>query len=67
MSAPSEKYVVQKGDNLWSIAKARTQTDQDLIALWKKIINSNSSTLRSGNPNLIYPGEEIVVTGLDNG
>lgn len=63
---PGEKYVVRKGDNFWSIAKARTQTDQDLIVLWKKIIDNNYSILRSGNPNLIYPGEEIVIPKSDS-
>lgn len=56
-----EKYVVVQGDNLWSIAKMQAHNNENFIELWKQIISINSENLQSKNPNLIYPGEEIVI------
>jgi nucleoid-associated protein YgaU len=57
---------VVKGDNLWAIAAARLSdaagpsADSDRVAAyWRKVIELNRPTLRSGDPNLIYPGEMI--------
>ena len=54
-----ETYVVQKGDWLLKIARKYNVTLEWLLA---------NNTLKSGNPNLIYPGEVLIVskTGLPN-
>lgn len=46
---------VYKGDTLWGFAEIYYGDGMQ----WKKIWNENKSTLKSGNPNRIYPGEII--------
>lgn len=50
-----QSYTIRRGDTLWGIAKARYGNG----GLWSEIWNNNRGNLRSGNPNLIYPGEVI--------
>jgi nucleoid-associated protein YgaU len=60
--------VVVAGDNLWRIARAELiargdhQPDDAAIAgYWRRVIDATRSTLRSGNPSLIYPGEIVAL------
>jgi|GEM_PF-3847805 lysozyme len=48
-------YTVKSGDNLAKIAGKYGTT-------WQQLWEWNKDTLRSGNPNLIYPGETLRVT-----
>jgi hypothetical protein len=56
---------VQSGDNLWTIARAelarvgRALDDREVAPYWLRLIAANRATLRSGDPNLIYPGEIV--------
>jgi nucleoid-associated protein YgaU len=60
---------VAEGDNLWTIARARLVeirkrraselSDREVAAYWIKVVAENRRRLRSGDPNLIYPGETI--------
>jgi nucleoid-associated protein YgaU len=59
-------YHVRPGDNLWTIARAelarrvgREPDDRDIAPYWLRVIAANRATLRSGDPNLIYPGEIV--------
>ena len=52
-----ETYTIQSGDNLWSIAQRFLGNG----ARWGEIWELNKSSLRSGNSNLIYPGEVIKI------
>ena len=55
-SAPSEKtYTVKKGDCLWRIAKMQLDSGAD----YKKIYELNKDKIK--NPNLIYPGQKLVL------
>ena len=55
-SAPSEKtYTVKKGDCLWRIAKKQLGSGAD----YKKIYELNKDKIK--NPNLIYPGQKLVL------
>jgi len=54
----SSSYTVKSGDTLWGIAKKKCGDG----ALWPQIYNA--STLRSGNPDLIYPGEVVTIPGV---
>jgi hypothetical protein len=62
---PARAYVVQSGDNLWRIARVTLAdadhrlTDLDVARYWRAVIEANRSTLRSGDPSLIYPGEIV--------
>jgi len=58
----SRQYIVGPGDNLWSIARAalgRNARDDEVAPYWKALIAANRSYLRSGDPNLIFPGEVL--------
>jgi hypothetical protein len=59
---------VVAGDNLWTIARAelarrngRAPADHDIVPYWSRVIAANRATLRSGDPNLIYPGEIVAL------
>jgi hypothetical protein len=58
----SRRYTVRPGDNLWSISRAAlggTAGDAEVAPYWHALIAANRSGLRSGDPNLIYPGEVL--------
>jgi nucleoid-associated protein YgaU len=67
--------VVVEGDNLWTIAgdhlaQARSGgagelTTREVTAYWLKVVEANAPNLRSGDPDLIYPGEMIVLPPVD--
>lgn len=72
--ASPSSVVVVPGDHLWKIAKTHmTSTngnppaDSDVTPYWRAVISYNEGGLRSGDPDLIYPGEVVqlpsVVTG----
>ena len=68
-------YEVVRGDNLWTIsaahlAAATPQRDvepSEISVYWRSVIVLNTPQLRSGDPNLIYPGEQIVLPPIDIG
>lgn len=72
-SAPSpSEYVVMAGDNLWVIAERRVTAvlDSDtssaaVAGYWRRLIAENRQTLRSGDPNLIYPGEIVTLPPVE--
>lgn len=60
----SQPYEVVAGDNLWTIAQRTLAADRDrmpsvteIARYWRAVIDHNQSRLRSGDPDLIYPGE----------
>ena len=67
--APAEaSYTVVRGDHFWSIAEAhleselgRSVTEDEVCAYWARLIDANRSTIRSGDPNLIFSGEVIIL------
>lgn len=70
-------YKVVPGDNLWSISKQHlanvrgvdpsTLSDHDIAKYWLQVIEVNKPNLRSGNPNLIYPDEQITLPEIPAG
>ncbi len=61
---------VVEGDNLWSLSETelhsqlgRPPTTTEVTDYWQSVIEANEGTLQSGNPDLIYPGETIVMPG----
>jgi nucleoid-associated protein YgaU len=58
--APSTRIVVA-GDDLWQIAVSQVGAeDRDrLVAYWGALIRLNRPHLRSGDPDLIHPGEVL--------
>lgn len=65
------EVVVTEGDHLWALAERRVSevlgrpaADHEIAPYWREVISSNPE-LRSGNPDVIYPGEVIVLPPLD--
>jgi hypothetical protein len=64
---PHRTHVVVRGDNLWRIAQAAViakngsshPTDAQIAPYWWRVIAANRTTLSSGDPNLIFPGEVV--------
>ena len=64
-------YQVARGDNLWSIAKQHLAVRRErspkefsnhkIAPYWLRVVAANARTLVSGDPDLIYPGEMIVL------
>ncbi|MDH3498553.1 MAG: LysM peptidoglycan-binding domain-containing protein [Acidimicrobiia bacterium] len=63
----AQTHTVQPGDNMWLIAErhlrsnAATITRADVAAYWVQVIDANRDTIRSGDPDLIYPGELLIL------
>lgn len=55
---PPKTYTVKKGDTLWAIAKRNYGKGTQ----WTKIYNNAKNKKTIGkNPNLIYPGQKLVI------
>ncbi len=58
--AEEHTVVVQRGDHLWKIsARHLSGTDRPVAPYWREVVEVNTPSLRSGDPDLIYPGEII--------
>lgn len=63
------RHTIATGEHLWSIAArqlatstgraASDLTPADIAPYWSRVVEANRSRLRSGNPNLVFPGEVI--------
>lgn len=65
--------VVAPGDHLWKIAETRLAevkqnptTDSEVAPYWRNVISANTGSLRSGDPDLIYPGELVRLPEVAN-
>lgn len=66
--APEVHEVVQ-GDNLWHIAASTLErrhrrgepTKGEIARYWSAVVAANRHRLRSGDPNLVFPGEQVVL------
>jgi nucleoid-associated protein YgaU len=64
--------VVVRGDHLWKISErhldsvlGRKATDGEVSPYWRRVIEANREGLRSGDPDLIYPGEVVSLPEVD--
>ncbi len=72
--AAATTVVVRPGDNLWALAadhlaattgRARPTLDNTEIArYWAAVCDANRARVRSGNVNLIYPGDVILLPAI---
>lgn len=70
-SAPSRPglHKVAPGENLWEIARSHLASatgrdaaeirTREVAGYWMRMLAANRARLRSGNPDLIYPGEYV--------
>jgi nucleoid-associated protein YgaU len=67
-------HAVVAGESLWTIArdhlaKARSGADEpttrEVAAYWLRVVEANRNHLRSGDPDLIYPGERTVLPPVE--
>src|SRR5438094_336610 len=62
-----DRHTVQRGDNLWTIAANHladngiTRSNGRIAPYWRELIQDNRRSLRSGNPDLIFPGETVAL------
>lgn len=61
----ADSVTVHVGDNLWKIASRHLETlgmgADRLPSYWVAVVEVNRNLLRSGNPDLIYPGETVLL------
>ena len=67
---PGHAYTVVPDDNLWTIAAAELSrqtgrgpdhlAEAEIRRYWLQVIDANRTRIRSGDPNLIFPGESIL-------
>lgn len=70
-------YVLRRGDNLWSVAgrrvaehtgkRATDLTTREIGRYWVRLLDVNAPHLRSGDPNVVYPGETVLLPDPANG
>jgi hypothetical protein len=73
--AGQETHSVVEGDNLWTIAKrrlkeapgagAREPTDREVADYWAQVKKVNRDELPSGDPDVIAPGDKILLPPVD--
>lgn len=69
--ASSNTVVVARGDHLWKISErhldlvlGRRPQNSEISPYWRRVIEANRPGLRSGDPDLIYPGEIVTLPEL---
>lgn len=63
-----DQVEVVKGDHLWKISGQRLENELgrapsngEISPYWREVIKVNLPRLRSGDPDLIYPGEVVTL------
>jgi len=71
----SHPVIVRHGDHLWSLAERHLAEvlgrsdlgEHEIARYWVSVIEANRETIRSGSPDLIYPGEVLVLPAVTTG
>ena len=66
--AGTVSYTVRPGDDMWSITVAYLTRQQNgppsvvrIIEVWQEVVDLNRNRISSGNPDLIFPGEKLLL------
>jgi nucleoid-associated protein YgaU len=65
--SPATTAVVVPGDHLWKISEHHLDSADPALEVapyWRQVIEVNTPRLRSGDPDLIFPGEVIELPAL---
>lgn len=61
-------YVVQPGDSIWSVSSRHAERNRSgpvpislVIEVWRQVVELNRDRIRSGDPDLIHPGEMLLL------
>lgn len=69
-------HVVSPGENMWSVSeqvlerhalasgRPGTVGEPDVARYWARLIDLNRTTLRSGDPDLVFPGERLTLPSV---
>jgi nucleoid-associated protein YgaU len=65
-TAGPDTVVVVPGDHLWKISERRLgpASPDEIAPYWREVIQVNTPRLRSGDPDLIYPGEVVELPAI---
>jgi hypothetical protein len=73
--ADRNRHDVAEGQTLWTIARdhlakasgggSGEPTNQQVTEYWAKVVEANQGRLESGDPDVIFPGEEIILPPVD--
>lgn len=62
------RVLVVGGDHLWKLATdelrrrlGREPSPAEIVTYWREVVRTNRENLRSGDPDLIFPGERILL------
>jgi hypothetical protein len=64
---PPATHVLQPGEHLWSVADSHLRSvtpapsQSDIAAYWRTVVTATAPSLRSGDPDLVYPGESVTL------
>lgn len=61
-------WIVEKGDNMWTISERHlieSEVGGPVAPYWQEVVEVNTPRVRSGDPDLIYPGEEIELPDIN--
>ena len=68
------RYTVMPGDNMWTITAAyladeldTRPTNAQIGAVWRTVMDLNRNSIRSGNVDLIFPGEQLILPPVSVG
>jgi hypothetical protein len=73
-TVPNEptEVVVQPGDHMWSLAEQRLShflgreaSDTEVAPYWLRFVAMNLTRINSGDPDLIFPGETLLLPAID--
>lgn len=56
--------IVERGDHLWKISARHLGSDvsnDEIAPYWREVVDVNTPNLRSGDPDLIFPGEIVTM------
>lgn len=73
LSGEERRVRVRTGDHLWGIARAEVARRRgvdplsvdpaEVAGYWQRVVQANAEHLRSGDPDLLFPGEEVLLPG----
>ena len=70
-TGPTE-VAVRPGDDMWRLAEQRLSairgrevSDIEIAPYWLKVVATNLASIKSGDPDLIFPGEILVLPAVD--